>query len=487
MMFAQKTTYRRWIIGLVAIAVFAQSALAPLAHASTVSVISDTSTTNIKTSVESTISSAADVIQSNASVTILNKEIFLDKIAFMLAKATLRQITASIVQWINSGFQGSPAFVTDLEGFLLDVADQEAGRFIYGSELGFLCSPFQLDVRIALALQYQGARDYEVQCTLSDVVDNVDGFLAGNFEDGGWQGWFAITGDPSNSPTGAFLEAEAELSARIVDAQGREIKKLDFGDGFFSTEFCETIGGTLEKQNCTITTPGNVIAESINNHLSYGEIALIEADEINEIIGALFAQLAQQAITGAGGLLGVSRGGYGGVSDQTYLDALQNENIDFSSNGGLDESSILRQALDDETEYQELHITLLEDLQAVETLRSQTALKWQGLLPGCFSVQQPDTFLEYVNAATSSAIASAGAIALLEDLTDEFTATTSPAAQLELFSDFERLQRTNVLHDQVDIAVVETDLIRRATDDINQLRFDIREADQQCEQALIAP
>ena len=79
----------------------------------------------------------------------------IDGFFHLAAKVFLRAMVRSIIQWINSGFQGAPAFVTDLRGFLVDVADEIAGEFIYQSDaLRFLCSPFQLDVRIALAGTY---------------------------------------------------------------------------------------------------------------------------------------------------------------------------------------------------------------------------------------------------------------------------------------------------------------------------------------------
>jgi len=162
------------------------------------------------------------------------KEFTLDGIAAGLAKLVLKSITQSILTWINSGFQGSPAFVTDLKQFLLDRADQVVGDFIYGSELGFLCSPFQLDVKIALATAYQEQAHEgfgsQSQCTLSDVTDNMEGFLNGSFNEGGWASWFEVTQNTINTPMGAYLAAEGEMYARIVDEEGRTVKELDWGE-----------------------------------------------------------------------------------------------------------------------------------------------------------------------------------------------------------------------------------------------------------------
>jgi hypothetical protein len=50
----------------------------------------------------------------------------LDPIAWMVAKAALQSVVKSTINWINSGFNGSPAFVTDLQQKLLDVGDAQA-------------------------------------------------------------------------------------------------------------------------------------------------------------------------------------------------------------------------------------------------------------------------------------------------------------------------------------------------------------------------
>jgi len=71
------------------------------------------------------------------------REYVLNPIAWFIAKTIIRQFTKGIVNWINSGFEGSPTFV-DPDTFLTDVADQASGAFIKQLGLeGILCSPFK--------------------------------------------------------------------------------------------------------------------------------------------------------------------------------------------------------------------------------------------------------------------------------------------------------------------------------------------------------
>jgi len=263
------------------------------------------------------------------------KEFTLDGIAWAVAKRMVSQMTQSLVNWINSGFQGSPAFITDLDQYLLTALDEVAGAYIANlGEIGeFICSPFRLDVQAALSIKYAQARSgmpsgpTAPACTLSGVAENMDGFLSG-FVNSDLSDWFTITSNPQNTPYGAYLEAEAKLQARLINEAGKELQIANWGDGFLSNRICNAIEGS-NSQQCTISTPGKVISEALTFQLSTGPRALIEADEINEIIGALMNQLTLQAVQGINGLLGLSGGtGYTDTSGGgAYLDRMGNETL----------------------------------------------------------------------------------------------------------------------------------------------------------------
>lgn len=247
------------------------------------------------------------------------KDVGLDGIAWSLAKSILSSMTSSIVKWVNSGFKGSPAFVQDISKHLVEVADKAFGEYL--SELdgpySFVCAPFKLDVRLALAVEYDQKRGKTGQstasCSLTGVLANLEKFIDGT-EDftsaGGWDAWFKVTSNPTTyTPYGNLLSAQADASARLVNAKGEEVKLLEFGDGFLSSKICEVVHGpATSREDCFVSTPGKVINETLTASLKTGPDSLIAADEINEIISAVFSQLTQKAITGAAGLLGLSGG-----------------------------------------------------------------------------------------------------------------------------------------------------------------------------------
>lgn len=261
-----------------------------------------------------------DLKESGVSVFGVTLPISLDGLAFMAANVVIAQITDSIVNWINSGFQGSPAFIQDPGGWLLETADRVTGAFI--EDLGledFLCRPFA-PIRFSLIYNYNRSFKRDYRCKLSDVINNVENFAdftnnTGGFSrQGGWNTWFDVTQNPSNNPYGVYIGAQLELDRRIADAVGLEQDKLNWGKGFLSIQRCKVwdtadgkepgpdnpVSGTLPhecKEYGPIETPGSIVEGQLNNALDSELRRISVADEINEILSALVNQLVVQAFS----------------------------------------------------------------------------------------------------------------------------------------------------------------------------------------------
>ena len=269
---------------------------------------------------------------------LFEKEYILDAIAWEVAKALMSELTSSIVDWVNSGFEGSPTFVQDLQDVIIDAADTAVGQTLteIGGPASFICDPFQLDVQVALAAEYSrtDGRQSPPACTASEALDNLEDFFANEdfTESRGWAQWFDVSSRPQQYTTyGSYLAAEGRFEAVFRNEAGKEITLLDFGDGFFSTEICEVVEGEgVPVEDCFISTPGKIIEEQLTFNLDSGRQTLVAADEINEIIGAVIGFLAEEALTGVGGLLGLSEGyavgiGGGDADAPTALDELADE------------------------------------------------------------------------------------------------------------------------------------------------------------------
>lgn len=281
-----------------------------------------------------------------SNVTKTMKDMGFDAIGYIIAKTILSRITAQTVNWINSGFEGNPAFVADPQRFFVNMADQTASQFFIGanSPLNQLCSPFRAEVRLALVKNYLLDRDpNQYQCTFERIGANFQNFTR-DFSQGGWAAWFTMTQQYQNNPYGAYIEGQKSLSLQIQTQRGIKEKQLNEGRGFLSYERCRrdyvpskkaprciktaplVVGGgepaclEFEKADANgevlqcpaeereVVTPGSVINEQLGRSLGSSYAQLEAADEINEVVNALMIQLIQKTFSSVqGGLRGLSQ------------------------------------------------------------------------------------------------------------------------------------------------------------------------------------
>ncbi len=293
-----------------------------------------------------------------------------------IAQAAIDQITRSIVTWINSGFNGSPSFVTNFNSYFSNVADQAAGEFIKSSSLSFLCSPFSLQIKIAIAQSYAN-RNSGASCSLTKVTSNINSFLKGNWSSGGWGGLLQLTTMPTNNPYGAYAYAQIGLNNSISNAQNNSNRNITSG-GFISVQKCDTSKGqSVGNGNCTVSTPGQVAQEAMNKSLGSSVDQLNIAQSIDSIVSALTNQLILKTL-------------YGGLA---------------SANDGV--TNVLAAAVDQDASNQAK--ALLTSLQSSATYAVQYGSAKQGSASDIQQVQNNFNTLYncWQNAASSTALSAA--------------------------------------------------------------------------------
>ena len=272
----------------------------------------------------------------------------LNGIAWALAKVAIQSITKSTVNWINSGYQGSPAFVTDLSKSLRQTGDAFANSFV--NQLvtqESLQSPFINQVAQAVGAAYyldtnKNAIAWQLKYTLNNVTANDRAFINGeNFHQGGFNAWMAMTQNPANNPFGANFIAGEKMSQQVAAAANNKLKELDFGKGFLSWkgdcqasnqdvagEFYSGPSANLsDADKCatySIQTPGSVVESQLEQQLGSPIRQLELADSINEILSAAITQLLSSTLSSSG-LLGASRPASGGGS--SALNIATNPNL----------------------------------------------------------------------------------------------------------------------------------------------------------------
>ncbi len=266
------------------------------------------------------------------------KEFVGDSVANFIAKMILQKLTAQTVNWINSGFKGNPAFVTDPSQFFLDVGDNVASHFISSTALNRLCSPFKAQVRLALVKNYIKDKN-NYSCSLSKIKDNYEAFTQ-DFSQGGWDGWFEMTQTSGGNPYSAYFAAENKLLIEIGTQKDKYKKQLDWGNGILSFERCKSGAARFETfemldnvgttgastgtdclpQDKETVTPGTVINDQLTKALGSPWASLEAADEINEIVSALMQQLISKVVGGiSSGLRGLSSSNTSSPGTRTFL------------------------------------------------------------------------------------------------------------------------------------------------------------------------
>lgn len=260
-------------------------------------------------------------IQRTFSNTLLSsnfsKECIADALVTFLGKSMIRNFMGSIVDWINNDFEGGPAFVTNPQGFFVNIADEAAGDFIENrlGPLGQLvCSPFDLQLRLNLWLSTSASKKQYIGCRLSEIEQNAyNAFTNGGFiVNGGWNTFHSMTSDPRNNQFGAFLIASDALNTEFIKKSNEKLRELSYGRGFLSFNKCMEWSegpneGTGEggKKACLrykTETPGSLIEGQLNNVFGSDLRQLELADEINEVFQAMVNYGLRQVFSSAGGL-----------------------------------------------------------------------------------------------------------------------------------------------------------------------------------------
>lgn len=449
------------------------------AHAQAVTIVADQSATGMTNTIKNTLTEVTNAVIAEAQQSLRLKEFTLDSLAWSVAQNALNQITADMINWVNGGFEGNPAFVTNLEDFLLGVADETAGEFIYGPELDNLCGPpeIQFNIRAALATQYtkEGRGSYTPQCTLDNVTEvDVEAFMGGDFSQGGWEAFFELGVGSNNDPTKAYLDSRVELYTRNLDAQQNEQEQVGWGDGFLSKQNCEYIEDAtgFAREQCQNVTPGALIRDTISFHVGEApSLKLIQADEFNEVLSTLAGNLTNQAIRGTFGLLGL--GGNSkyssnqfGDGSQSFSDALAAER---PSTGQSISADVLTRAIEAEEEYNDMQQQIIDDIEGLEEqIESDT---------DC-SISLTDTLQEDKSDAEENLDVSDLVLETLNELKTALDTATTDSAQSEVFEQYSRLDSEGLIRTERENTRLRTEFIERDFKD----RVDAfeRYIDQQC-------
>src|SRR3989344_4980408 len=305
-------------------------------------VAQDTSVTNNGTWAQG-ITTALSTVKTAISTHLIElKEYVLDALAWMAANVVIDQFGDALVDWIRNGFDGSPMFLSDPEGFFRDTANQASGAIIDALDMEWLCDPLG-KLRLNIDFFFPGTDRAKYACTFNDIADTFESYAdrddisdwinvnvnvrernivrayGSDYRNGGFLMWL-FTAQKKNNDLGRTLQTANDAYAAARISVGTEKFGLNLNAGFFGVRKCveyEDIpleeGGLRTTSKCLkyeTKTPGQLVQDQLKDVAGKDLSRLQVADEIDEIIGALATTMMGWLLTGGndgGGVLGYDK------------------------------------------------------------------------------------------------------------------------------------------------------------------------------------
>ncbi len=220
------------------------------------------------------------------------REECLNGIAVTLAKNQLTSMTKATMNWVNTGFNGNPMYVRDVNSFMGSIEDE-----ILKSQLALFKNPgtsitdypygrgFAKMAINARSLKKDVMGGLKSDMTSYLVPGATPETFAKDFSQGGWNGWLAMTQIDRNNPFGFTIRATEDL----VEKQAKQVQttkeELTQGGGYLSQKKCveyekpaTTPLPTTPTINIELTNKN--ISNCINNYYVQRDV---EIDRCNKI------------------------------------------------------------------------------------------------------------------------------------------------------------------------------------------------------------
>lgn len=245
----------------------------------------------------------------------------LASIGRLIVKMLLQKLTLSTVNWINSGYDGKPSFLTNPGKFWKDIADTEILQF--GIEIRD--NPYAKDWIKNQALAYRTKFAENARYSFNDIMQqknpdySAETFYT-DFSLGGWDAWTTMTQIPANNPLGAKLMFDNELQKRLAGTSQSTAEQvheaLSQANGFLGDSRCISAGTgridyditeaeykeSLDKgspicDSWEYVTPGKMVADAATTVMGYQNNSLLNVEDLNDAVAAVSDAILNQFST----------------------------------------------------------------------------------------------------------------------------------------------------------------------------------------------
>jgi hypothetical protein len=286
---------------------------------------------------------------------LVNKVCVLDAVARNQRNALVAGLERAQIRAINEGGEGGrPQYPQDLARLYHNEIPQKVMEAVLRSkEAESMCAPLRDSlIKQTAKTFYQSQTDpaHRIRCTFSDQDKLRALYEQGRIDLVGWGG-FQQSLEENNNPYLLKLAFNDYIDATIENEVSRQKEELQHGNGFFAKKRCTQVpsGNGEYETRCDIVTPGKVVAESASYLALSGNRLVESADEINKMVGTVFANLTSQILASNTGFNGATTSVNGAPS---YLDGAVNSAYQTAQTGTITTGvEALQKALTIETTY----------------------------------------------------------------------------------------------------------------------------------------
>lgn len=202
----------------------------------------------------------------------------------VVAKIFLDWMTDQTVAWIQNG--GRPQFVTNWDNFAKDAVNVAVGEVVNNTTLGFVCSPFRAQLQAAFFPVT--TTQHPIQCTLDDIVANVQDFWD-DWRNGGWVAYNKMW-QPENNYFGVYLMMRDDALLTALERKDAKVAEAVAGKGFLSTKRCRGGGVSPDGYDPALLSDlegSGYVRDTLGNLCSPEDL---EIETPGDTVGALAAQ-----------------------------------------------------------------------------------------------------------------------------------------------------------------------------------------------------
>jgi len=398
-----------------------------------------------------------------------------------LVKQTTTQFNTGRTVTENGVMTNAPMFSTDLTKEMAIIRDNSVNEDLNGTSLNALNPAFSREVKTAIYRRYQantqnpgGALACSYARSPADLYAVQHGQEFYDFND------VLMLADSNCIPLQAAANAENYVLANAAYKEDIALTRLNWGNGVYD----------VVDENGNVVTPGFLVAGEIEQKLGSGFRQQESANDIDQMVGQLFAGIGNQILSSASGLIGLLTGS---GNSPSYLNQ-----VIADSSAGLKDSAInaalqiLLAARQVESAYLEAAKATADALsRAIAQLRGAENQCWELIIPqvkekaavgnctqnsdgtqtcsGSFSLKIAtsttysqrvvDSQIAPLASTTAARInAASDAVDSVDELIVNVTNSESPDAQAVALQKLDALVAQKALHNQYDLKDAERQL-----------------------------